>query len=245
MKSIPISLQTYSLRNEMKADFAGTLAEVGRIGYAGVELASHHEFKLEDLKAAIANAGLKVSGLHMSYAMLHTDLNTAISDALQLGTKHIVCSWWPWAHFTSAAACQKIGEKLGAIGAGMRDFGLQFSFHNHAREFQVIEGRTVMDWILSAAAPRDLAAQPDVYWVCKGGGDPAKFLREQGKRCPLIHLKDEKEIGSGPVNFPDVFAAAEQIGAVEWYIVEQERSERKPIEAVRECFEQLKRWGKA
>ncbi len=245
MKSIPISLQTYSLREEMKADFAGTLAEVGRIGYDGVEIALHREFKLDDLKAAVDNAGLKVSGIGIGYTELNADLNAAISDALTLGARHIMCPWWPYTHFTSAAACQKIGEKLGEIGAGLRDFGIQLSFHNHAREFQVIEGRTVMDWILSAAAPRDLLAEPDVYWVLKGGGDPAKFLREQGARCRLVHLKDEKELGTGPVNFPEVFAAIEEIGAIEWYVVEQERSERKPIEAVRACFEQMKRWGKA
>ena len=44
---------------------------------------------------------------------------------------------------------------------------------------QVIDGRTVFDWILSAAAPRDLLAEPDVYWVEKGGYSPAKFLREE------------------------------------------------------------------
>ena len=109
----------------MKADFAGTLAEVASIGYAGVELAAHRDFDLDALKAAITTAGLKVSGMHLSYAQLDADLNAAISDALHFGTKHIICSWWPGAHFNSAAACQKVGEKLGEIGAGMREFGLQ------------------------------------------------------------------------------------------------------------------------
>lgn len=244
MKKIPISLQTYSVRDDMKADFARTLSEIGKIGFAGVELAAHRDFDQNALKAAIESAGLKVSGMHMRYAQLDADLNAAISDALFFGTKHIVCSWWPYTQFVSGAACQKIGEKLAAIGAGMRDFGIRFSFHNHAREFQVVDGRTVFDWILSAAAPRDLAAQPDVYWVQKGGYSPAKFLREKGDRCPLIHLKDEKEIGGGPVDFADVFSVAEAIGAVEWYVVEQEWYSHSPLESVRQSFEQLKRWGK-
>lgn len=245
MKTIPISLQTYSLRDDMKADFARTIAEIGKIGFAGVELATHRDFDQSALKAAIESAGMKVSGMHMSYAQLDADLNTAISDALFFGTRHIICSWWPWTQFLSAAACQKIGEKLAAIGAGMRDFGIRFSFHNHAREFQIVDGRPVFDWILSAAAPRDLAAQPDVYWIHQGGYSPAKFLREKGDRCPLIHLKDEKEIGLGPVNFAEIFTTVEQIGATEWYVVEQERYTHAPLESVRLSFEQLKRWGKA
>jgi len=244
MHPIPISLQTYSVRDDMKADFVRTLADIRRIGFAGVELASHRDFDQKALKTAIEGAGLRVSGMHVSYAALNTDLNSMISDALDFGTKHIVCSWWPWTQFVSAAACQKIGEKLAAIGAGLRDFGIRFSFHNHAREFQLIDGRPVFDWILSAAAPRDLAAQPDVYWVHQGGYSPAKFLREKGDRCPLIHLKDEKEIGGGPVDFAEVFAVAEEIGAVEWYVVEQERYSGSPLEGVALSFAQLKRWGK-
>lgn len=244
MKKIPIALQTYSLRDDMKADFARTLTEVGKIGFAGVELASHRDFDQKALKTAIDSAGLKVSGLHMSYAQLDADLNAAISDALTLGTRHIVCSWWPGTHYLSGAACQKIGEKLGAIGAGLRDFGIQFSFHNHAQEFRIVDGWPVFDWLLSAAAPRDLKAEPDVYWIHQGGYSPVKFLREKGDRCPLIHLKDEKEIGGGPVNFPEIFATAEAIGAVEWYVVEQEWYSHSPLESVRQSFEQLKRWGK-
>lgn len=245
MKPVPISLQTYSLRDDMKADFARTLAEVGRIGYAGVELASHRTFDAEALKTAIDNAGLKVSGLTLGYTELQADLNAAVSEALFFGTRHITCTWWPGAHYLSAAACQNIGERLAAVGRTLRAFDIQFSFHNHAREFQIVEGRTVFDWILSAAAPRDLSAEPDVFWIQKGGYSPARFLREQGARCPLIHIKDEKELGLGPVNFEEVFAVAEEIGAVQWYVVEQEQYNHAPLHSIRLCFEQMKRWGKA
>ena len=39
MPQIPIALQLYTLRNETARDFAGTLREVAKIGYAGVEFA--------------------------------------------------------------------------------------------------------------------------------------------------------------------------------------------------------------
>jgi sugar phosphate isomerase/epimerase len=58
-------------------------------------------------------------------------------------------------------------------------------------------------------------------------------------------LKDETELGLGPVDFNAVFSAVESIGAAEWYIVEQEKYNHTPLESVRRCFEQLKKWGKA
>ena len=245
MKPIPVSLQTYSVREDMRTDFTRTLAEIGKIGYAGVELANYREFDAKALRSAIDDAGLKVSAISLSYAEIRADLNAVVSDTLHFQTKHVMCPWWPWTHYLSGAACQNVGERLADVGAVLREFGIRFSFHNHAREFQVVEGRTVFDWILSAAAPRDLAAEPDVFWIHQGGYSPAKFLREQGTRCPLIHLKDEQELGLGPVNFAEVFAAAEEIGAVEWYVVEQEKYNHAPLHSVRLCFEQMKRWGKA
>ena len=245
MNKIPVSLQLYSVRDEMKADFARTIAEVAHIGYAGVELAGYGKFNVPALKAAIDASGLKVSGVHIDLSHLRVNLDAVIDDMLRYGTRHVVCPSWPADQFISAAACQRIGEQLAEIGSTLRSFGLQFSFHNHADTLKVIEGRTALDWMLSAAAPRDLTVEPDVYWLQMGGCPPAKFLREHGARCRLIHLKDEKELGLGPVDFPEIFVTVEAIGAAEWYVVEQEEYDYAPLESVRLCFEQLQRWGKA
>src|ERR1041384_3062716 len=102
-KRIPIALQTWSVREDMKADFARTLGTIAKIGFAGVELAGDAYFGANNLKPALDHAGLKVAGLHVSYAALRTDANAIISDALQLGTRHIVVSWWPNTHFVSRA----------------------------------------------------------------------------------------------------------------------------------------------
>lgn len=244
MKPIPVSLQLYSLRDDMQTDFARTVAKVAQIGYAGVELAGYGRFDAKALKVAIGNAGLKVSGLHIGLGHLRADLNAVINDVLHYGAKHVICPSWPAAQFTSAAACQHIGEQLAEIGRTLRAFGLQLSFHNHADTMKLVEGRTAFDWMLSAAAPRDLMAEPDVYWLHVGGVSPARFLRDHGARCPLLHLKDEKELGLGPVDFPEIFSIVEAIGAAEWYVVEQEEYNHAPLESVRLCFEQLKKWGK-
>ncbi|MEO6876671.1 MAG: sugar phosphate isomerase/epimerase [Opitutaceae bacterium] len=245
MKKIPLALQLYSVRGDTAADFAGTVAAVAHMGYTGVELAGYGNLDAKGAKAALAVAGLKVSGLHAGITALRSDFDTVVNDALLFGTREVICPWWHPGQYLSAASCQRIGEELGGIGAALRAFGLRLSFHNHAGELAVIEGRTVFDWMLSAAAPRDLSAELDVYWAQVAGIPPEKFLRDHGARVCLLHLKDAKEIGTGPVDFPKVFAAAESIGAVEWYVVEQEWYNHAPMESVRLCYEQLKAWGKA
>jgi sugar phosphate isomerase/epimerase len=244
-KKTPVALQLWSVREDAGRDFAATVAAVAKIGYAGVELAGYGNLDVKGAKSALDAAGLKVAGMHVGYPALRTDPNTVISDALLLGCRHVACSWWPPAHFVSAAACERIGEQLGEVGRTLRAFGIQFGFHNHASEFKIFDGRPAFDWILGAAEPRDLFAEVDVYWVHSAGYSPSKFIRDHGARIPLVHLKDSKEIGAGPVDFESVFAATDSTGAVEWFVVEQEEYSHVPIESVRLCFEQLKAWGRA
>jgi len=245
MKNIPVALQLYSVRDDTKVDFARTAAEVAKIGYRGVELAGTGNLDAPRAKAALKDAGLEVAGMHAGIDALRRDFNQVVGDALLFGTRHVVCSWLPPALYVSAAAAQRIGEELNAIGAALRAFGLRLSFHNHDGEFKLIDGRPVFSWMLGASEPRNLGAEVDVYWAHVGGYPPARFLRDQGERVSLVHLKDEKEIGLGPVNFADVFAALESIRAAEWYIVEQEQYNHAPLESVRRCYQQLKAWGKA
>jgi sugar phosphate isomerase/epimerase len=237
---IPIALQLWSVREETARDFAATVGEVARMGYAGVEIAGFGNLDAKGAKAAVDSAQLKVAGIHAGIGQLRSDLNRCVDEALLFGTKHVICPYWPHEHYHSSAACTRIGEELGAIGATFRAHGLQFAFHNHAFEMKLVEGRRAFDWILDAAAPRDLACQADVYWVKVGGKDPAEFIREQGRRIRTVHLKDEKEIGTGPVDFGAVFAALDGIGAVEWYVIEVEQYSHAPMESVRRSLETLK-----
>ena len=244
MKKIPIALQLWSVRDDMRRDFAATVAAVGKIGYAGVELAGYGNLDVKGAKAALDATNLRVAGMHVGFPALRSDLNTVINDALFLGSHHVTCPSWPAGQFVSAAACERIGEQLADIGRTLRAVGLTFSFHNHAAELKIVEGRSVFDWMLGAAAPRDLKAEPDVYWLHVGGCAPEKFLRAHGARCPLVHLKDEKELGLGPVDFAAVFSAIDDVGAAEWLIVEQEAYSHTPLESVRLCLEQLRTWGR-
>jgi sugar phosphate isomerase/epimerase len=245
MKKIPVALQLWSVREDAKRDFAATAAEVAGIGYAGVELAGYGNLDAKGAKAALDAAGLEVAGMHVSYAAIRGDPNAVISDALLLGARNVVCSWWPPEHHVSASACERIGEQLGRVGESLRPFGIRFGFHNHNSEFKMFNKRPAFDWILGAAEPRNLFAEVDVYWVHFAGYSPAKFIRDHGDRIPLVHLKDEKELGGGPVDFGKIFAATDSVGAVEWFIVEQEQFSHAPIKSVRLCFEQMKAWGRA
>lgn len=246
MNKIPVALQLWSVKEDCQRDYAGTIAAVAALGYGAVELAGGFG-SLSATAAAdvIAGHGLKVAGMHVSLARLRSELPQVIGEALRFGTDHLICPFIPRELFRSAEACRTIATELDAIGARVRGFGLSFHYHHHGFEFARFDGRFALDWLLDACAPANVGCECDVYWVKQGGGDPAQFIREQGRRIRLLHLKDEKLLGDGPVDFPAVFAAVESIGAVQWYIVEQEHFDEPPLVAVGRNLDQLRRWGQA
>ncbi|MDB6095006.1 MAG: xylose isomerase [Verrucomicrobia bacterium] len=242
---IPIGLQLWSLHEDCARDFVATVAAVGKMGYAGVELAGYGNLHAKGVAEATRRAGLEIIGMHVRLETLAAGFHGIIDDALALGTRRVVCSWWPPSHFCSASACEEIGERLNGYGAILRAHGLEFSYHNHDGEMKSVDGQLALDWLLNAAEPRNLAAEVDVYWANFAGISPSRLLKDLGRRCRLVHLKDSYELGSGPVDFREVFAAIDSVGAAEWLIVESDQHRGSPLDGVRLSLEQLKAWHRA
>ena len=245
MRTVPLSLQMYSLRDDAQTDFAATVAEVARMGFTGVELAGYGNLEAAAAAEAVKAAGLQCSGMHVGLDRLRANPTEVIQEAQLFGTRDVLCPWFPPALLTSKEAFIALGTELDAIGARLSAFGIRFHYHNHDAEWRVFDGRPGFDWLLDAARPGNLLCEPDVYWIQVGGGDPARFLREQGRRVRLVHLKDEKEIGTGPVDFEAVFKAIDEVGTVEWCVVEVEHYNHAPRESVRRSIAKLQAWGRA
>jgi sugar phosphate isomerase/epimerase len=244
---IPVSVQLWSVRDHVQADFAATVARLAGFGYQGVELAGYGQLDAARAGEALRAAGLRCSGMHVGIDALRGNLTRLAVEARLVGAKDLICPWMPKELFEGegvAASSAAIGRELAAIGAQLAGYGLRLSYHNHAQELAVAEGQTAFEHLLDAAPPAHLGAEVDVYWVDHAGQDPAKLLRRLGARCKLVHLKDGKDLGVGPVNFPPIFAAIDEVGAAEWQVVEVENYRHDPLEAVRLSLEQLKHWGR-
>ena len=245
MRPIPVSVQLWSVRDHLAKDFAGTVTQLASFGFHGVETAGYGNLDAVAAAAALKAVGLKCSGMHVGIDTVRGNLIQLVAEARYFECQHLICPWMPKEIFVNAAAASAIGEELEEIGLRLRAHGLQFHYHNHDGEIAVHDGQTIFEHLLAAAAPASLGAEVDVYWVKIAGQDPAQLLRRLGARCRLIHLKDQAEIGTGPVDFPAVFSVIDSIGAIECQVIEVEEYNHDPLESVRRSLVQLKKWGRA
>lgn len=250
MAKIPVALQLYTVRDQLKEDFPGTVRAVAALGYAGVELAGYGGLSAPELKRLLSELGLRVAGDHVSLDRLEGELDAALDFCQEIGAEHIVCPFLPPARRQGADAWKAIASTLNGIGERCSRRGLPFCYHNHAFEFDPVDGSNGFRLLYEHSDPRYVQMELDVFWAKKGGEDPAAILQRYPGRCPILHLKDMTadaeqtfaEVGEGTMDFQSLFAAA-PTGGVRWYIVEQDRCRRPPLESAKLSLQHLREWG--
>jgi len=255
-----IALQMYTLREEAKADFVGTLGRVARLGYQGVELAGYGGLEAPALRARLDELGLVAAASHVGLQRLESALDEELAYADAIGCRDLVCPSVPEGRRETVDDFRRLAALLDAVGQRCRAAGARLSYHNHAFEFVRLAGDEptaagttafALDLLLGWTDPALVGWEPDVYWIAKAGEDPAAYLRAYAGRCPLVHLKDMAadaersfaEVGAGTLDFGEICEAAE-LGGAEWFIVEQDRCAGPPLASVARSMESLRAWGK-
>ena len=247
MTVIPIGLQLFTLRNETKKDFVGTLEKVAKLGFKGVEFAGYGGLSASELKRHLDNFGLKAASSHVPITTLENELDQVIEFQQMIGNRHVACPFLPPERRTKEAYYELI-PILNEIGRKCHEAGITLSYHNH--DFELIgleDGKKPLELLIEETNPEWVKAELDIYWLTKAGEDPVQWLQRYEGRTPLVHLKDmttdgEKffaELGTGGVDVEGVLKQGLQSN-VEWFIVEQDRSRRSPLESIEISINYLK-----
>lgn len=250
MGKIPVGLQLYTLRDETKDDFLGTLRKVAAMGYQAVEFAGYGGIAANEMKKELDDLGLKAVSSHVGLQLLDNELEQQIEYSLTIGAKYIVCPWLQVEQLRDEASFTGLMAKFRQIGEACRAKGLQFGYHNHAFEFETVGGEYLLDNMYNAVSADLMVAELDLFWVKKGGLSPRDYLLKYKGRAPLIHVKDMTgdeaatfaEVGYGIIDYNSVFEVAGDAG-VECYIVEQDKCQRPPLESVQMSIDYLKSIG--
>lgn len=219
--SPPLALQLWSVREEAAADFPGTLKRLAGLGFAAVEYAGWNDHPVSRHLAWLQESGLSCAGLHVGRDLLRSHSARVLDEALEIGAPIVICPWWPPEELKTEKDCGRAGEELGSWAQSFRERGVRFAFHNHGHEVAEVAGKKILDWFLMAGGA-DLEIQLDVYWAQVGGVNPVDYIRQLGPRLGSIHLKDQKELGGGPVDLPAVVRAGRATEHLVAWVVEQE-----------------------
>jgi sugar phosphate isomerase/epimerase len=223
-----IALQLYTVRRLLADDLPGTLRAVSNGGYRAVELAGLPPIPAEDLARALRDADLRPVAAHRGIDDLRRDAGAVAEELVALRCPRVVVPWLPEEERRTADDVRRWAAELGGFARTFQARGMRLGYHNHAFEFEPLDGTTVWD-VLMAELPPEVDLELDVYWAAVGGRDPVAEIRAASGRVRLLHMKDraagrephDAPPGEGILPFPAVVEAGRAAG-VDWYIVEQD-----------------------
>lgn len=246
MGKIPVAVQLYCVRHECERDLPGTIAQIAKAGFDGVEFAGFHGHGATEVRKIVEDNGLKVAGAHVPIeSLIGDELPKTIEYHLELGNRFLIIPYLPESYRGSKAAWLKTAGLVNELAAALRPHGLRTGYHNHNFEFTPVDGEIPWDTFFGNTDP-DVVMQFDTGNALDGGGIAADFLGRYPGRATTVHLKESPDglIGEGDVNWEEVFRLCEQPGNTEWYIVEQEGDKYPPLEYVDRWLQKLRALGK-
>ena len=246
--SIPIGLELYSVRDELKKNPEGTVRAVAQMGYQCVEFYSPYydwtEAQAKQMRKLLDDLGIRCYSTHNGEDYFSKDKISKARDLnLTLGTKYMVmASSNPKPGIDGWKA---IADELNSAADFLAPAGLKTGYHNHQPEFKTEDGVRPIEVLAKSTKP-SVMLQLDVGTCLNSGGDPAAWIRSNPGRIRSIHLKDWSSdpakgyqvlFGEGDAKWKEIFAAAESVGGVEYYLLEQEGSRFGELETAKRCLE--------
>ena len=215
MLSLPeLSVQLYSVRGPLAADFQGTVARLREIGFTRVEPFGMLDFTGE-LKVALTDNELSAPTTHQSLA--DGDLGRIFDTAADLGIGTVIHPFTPPTQWSTRDDVERVAELLNSAAEQAATSGLRVAYHNHDWEVRLeLDGRSSLELLADLVDP-SVALEVDTYWAAVGGQDVPALLGALGERVVALHLKDgpltgvtadQLPLGSGELPAAQVLAAA-------------------------------------
>ncbi len=245
-----IGIQLYTIREKIKEDFTGTLKHIAKIGYNSVEAAGYSDRKFygyspKEYKDICESFGLAATSSHTSVNSENVD--QVIEDTLEGGMSYVIIPSLPRDKRQTLDDYKKLADEFNLLGEKCNKNGLGFGYHNHAFEFDKLDGEIPYDILLLNTDPKLVTMELDMYWMVYGGQEPLDYFDKFPGRFGLWHVKDmdadpareSTEIGSGIIDWPKIFAVSEKAG-MKMYYVEQESFKMDPFESITKSCDYLK-----
>ena len=250
-----LGVQLYTVRDVIGANPAGVLKAIQDIGYREVEATYGN---LKQIWSALKETQLKPVSIHLDTALFFeggAKLDAAIADVKEKGFQYVVLPYIPPAQRGGLDVFKKLAETLNKSGEKVKAAGMTLCYHNHAFEFEPMQGTTGFELLLKETHKGLVWLEMDVFWVSVAGHDPVALLKQYSNRVALLHLKDKakgtatqynenvpkqtfKEVGSGTVDIAAILAAAKKT-SVKNFFVEQDQTPGDPIESLRASYKYL------
>ncbi len=234
-RKLSFGFQVWTIKDQLIADFAGTLHKMADMGYSEVEMCSPlgysgsgfeplNKMKNSEMRQIIDDSGLWCTSSHFNVGELRDSLDNRIEWARAMGMKQMVLASFWLDKDASLDDYRKAAQELNEIAVKTKAAGIQMAYHNHHMEFEKLDNQLIYDVLLEEFDPELVKMQFQVA-VFNIGYKAADYFRAYPGRFISAHLSDwsaEKDsqvpIGQGDIDWDDFFSAAKKSGLKNYFV---------------------------
>jgi sugar phosphate isomerase/epimerase len=239
-----LSVQLWSVKDDLKKDFKGTIEHLAKLGFKGVEFAGDFgPFKNDGLglKQYLTGQGLQGSGAHVGFEQLNEENFTkTVAFYKAAGVDFLIVPWDERAWHPEGI--KDLVKELNLLAKKMAPYGMRTGFHNHDKEFNDFMKSTYWDY-LAENTSSDVILQQDVGWTTYAGKDPIDYVKRYPGRTLTTHYKVKLPegtkgklpiIGQDTIDWLNLTKTNIAVGGTLWIVVEQEEYPNglTPLQAV-------------
>ena len=249
-----IGAQFFTIRDFCQTikDFDESCKKIKEIGYNYVQLSAIGNFSADEIRPILDKYDLKTVCTHRSAENYLNNLEREVEFHKKLDCKIAGIGAMPEFN-VKPETIETFVTNFKPVVKRFAEEGIIFAYHNHAFEFEKINGKFAFEILCDSMAADNFRAILDVYWLSYAGVNPAKFIREHSKNIGCIHFKDLRvvdnkpcyaEIGNGNIDWDDVISACNECG-VEYALVEQDGNhmDNDPFKSLKISYDFLKQKG--
>ncbi|MEU4162925.1 sugar phosphate isomerase/epimerase [Actinoplanes sp. NPDC026670] len=264
-RSPRLSVQLYSVRDQLAADLDGTLARLAALGIDAVEPYTVFD-RPDELAAALARHGLAAPTAHAPLLSDQIEYQghlvplpppaIALEAARAVGAHVVFDPMTSPQRWRTPADVAATAARLNAAAETAAGFGLRVGHHNHSFEFhQRFDDVSAYEYFVSLL-DESVLLEVDLYWAALAGQDLPALLQRLGSRVHAVHVKDgsvvadpfvsaasydavllgQRPVGAGELG---VAAALDVAGNVPLHVIEFDHA-ADPLTAIGESVRYLR-----
>lgn len=230
-KHYPVGLELYSVREDLKKDLAGTVRKVAHMGYKCVEFyAPYYQWtpgEARKVRRELDQLGIRCYSTHNDIKSFTPEgIGKAMELNRILGTRYIILA--SPGKITNIDGWKRVAETLNKGNRTLMAHGFHAGYHNDDHEWQLLDGKRPIDIIVNDT-DKSVIIEVDTGNCLGSGGDPVTYIKRNPGRVRAMHVKDwspqkgyDVLIGQGIAKWKEIFAAAQNVGGLQYYLIEQE-----------------------
>jgi sugar phosphate isomerase/epimerase len=250
-----IGLQLYTVRKQIETDFDGAIKKIAEAGYMGIETyALPANLTLEHAAKVFKDSGIEIFSMHTELPVgANRDQALKMADAYRCD--HLIYPGWPEAEkYKDLDAIKHMVDVYNETAVFMKTKGIHFGLHNHWWDFEKKSYGAFPFYYLKENLDKGIFFEIDTYWAKVAGLDPAKVVKDFGKRAPFLHIKDgpgikgdqqnnQVPVGSGSMDITAIIHAGGS--NTKWVVVEFDEYDKDIFDGINQSYQYLTKKGLA